>query len=145
MPHDSRRPPLLARHQQRYLKLSFLFRNQRRSFCGPTITVEGVPRVILYTRAVQAVCRQDFPHFMHVEAEVSVTAQKLRRVETDFPMLSFSLQPRVFDQHSRSNVLLSPRLNPKPFATSQECGASLTGLPSLCRLRLHCGSQFSPP
>ena len=99
MPHDSRCPPLLAR-----LRRYSYIHEQGRSSCGPPATIEEVElRVILYPRSVQeAVCGQGFTHFVEVESEVSMTSQKLRRVETGLPMLFLSPQPNMFDQHRGS-------------------------------------------
>ena len=77
-------------------------------------------RVILYTRAVQEVCRHDFTHFMEVGSEVSMTAQKLTSVKTTSSVCSVS----------RSSALSSPRS--KPFTTSYGYGASLGVLPPSC-------------
>ena len=74
--------------------------NQRRSSSGPPISVqENELRVILYTRAVQAVWRQGFTHFIEVESEVSMTAQKVCQVEADLSMLSLNQRAHLFDQH----------------------------------------------
>ena len=67
-------------------------------------------------------------HLMEVGYETSMTAQTLCQVDTDLPMLSLDLRSCMFNQRR------GPAPS-RPCATSQEYGASLGVLPSVCRPR----------